>query len=348
MQLIKPLYGLCESGDLWHATLDAYHREELGMKPLRSDSALYTYKMNGLLTELSGSYVDDLIRAGDQGFRKMSKRTCERFEMADDESPPCTFTGFRLEIGESSSLSIDKHSYVKGILPLRLDARFSDFTSLRMKLAWLTHTRRDCSYEVSQMAQVTRERFDLEPSKVIKNCNRMVKHVRMHRLLIQVPKLDISSLRIVGFSDASFASNSDLTSQLGYVCFLSDATEAVTIIAFKSYKARRVTRSVIAAEVVSFSEMFDCCFTLAEDLRSIMQVKFIPVQLYTDSESQFDVIYKGTRTAEKRLMLDMAVAKEGFRKKEISDIGFVRSNDNVADGLTKTMHQKALMDVLQT
>ena len=68
----------------------------------------------------------------------------------------------------------------------------------------------------------------------------MVKHVRMHRLQIQVPKLDISSLCIVGLSDALFASNSDLTSQLGYVCFLYDATEAVIPVAFNSYKAPMV------------------------------------------------------------------------------------------------------------
>ena len=160
---------MCESGDLWHATLGAHHREELGMKSLRSDSALPTYKMNGQLKGLSVSYVDDLIRAGDQDFRKVSKRTCERFEMADDESLPCIFTGFRLELSERSSLSIDQHSYIKGILAPRLDARFSDFASLRMKLAWLTHTRPDCSYEVSQMAQVTTVRLDLELSKVIRN-----------------------------------------------------------------------------------------------------------------------------------------------------------------------------------
>ena len=31
LQLLRPLYGLCESGDLWHTTLDAHHRNELGM-----------------------------------------------------------------------------------------------------------------------------------------------------------------------------------------------------------------------------------------------------------------------------------------------------------------------------
>ena len=41
LQLLKPQYGLCESDDLWHDTMDKHHREGLGMKPLRSDSALY-------------------------------------------------------------------------------------------------------------------------------------------------------------------------------------------------------------------------------------------------------------------------------------------------------------------
>lgn len=106
------------------------------------------------------------------------------------------------------------------------------------------------------MAQVTRERFDRERLSVFKNCNRIVKHVQIHQIQIQVPKLDISSLCIVGFSDASFASTSDLTSQVGHVCFLSDPPEAVAIV-FKSFQARTVTRSVMAAEVISFGDMFD-------------------------------------------------------------------------------------------
>lgn len=34
LQLLLPLYGLCESGDLWNRILDDHHRSELGMKPL--------------------------------------------------------------------------------------------------------------------------------------------------------------------------------------------------------------------------------------------------------------------------------------------------------------------------
>eukprot|EP00171_Calliarthron_tuberculosum_P023469 IDg23469t1 len=57
LKLMKPLYGLCDSGDLWHRTIDEHHRHDLGMTPLRSDPALYTLTNNGALYGLSGGYV---------------------------------------------------------------------------------------------------------------------------------------------------------------------------------------------------------------------------------------------------------------------------------------------------
>ena len=45
-------------------------------------------------------------------------------------------------------------------------------------------------------------------------------------------------------------------------------------------------------------------------------------------------------------MLDIDAAREGFKKEEISDVNFVRSDDNIADALTKKMSQKALMEMV--
>ena len=47
-------------------------------------------------------------------------------------------------------------------------------------------------------------------------------------------------------------------------------------------------------------------------------------------------------------MIDIAAAREGFKDHLISDIGIVRSSPNIADGLTKSMSQSALQDVLRT
>ena len=46
-------------------------------------------------------------------------------------------------------------------------------------------------------------------------------------------------------------------------------------------------------------------------------------------------------------MLDIHDASEGLKAKEISDIGFVRSSDNLADGLTKEKMQKSLFNLVK-
>ena len=47
-------------------------------------------------------------------------------------------------------------------------------------------------------------------------------------------------------------------------------------------------------------------------------------------------------------MLDIAAARQGFKNKIISDIGFFRSSKNIADGLTKLMSQAILHEMLHT
>ena len=101
----------------------------------------------------------------------------------------------------------------------------------------------------------------------------------------------------------------------------------------------------MAGKVIAFSDLFDVAATLYHKLGEVLGKK-VPVQLFTDSESLFDVISRGSRTAEKRLMLDISTAKDGFKERVISDIDFFRSSRNLADGLTKAMNQATLGEVL--
>ena len=61
------------------------------------------------------------------------------------------------------------------------------------------------------------------------------------------------------------------------------------------------------------------------------------VQLYllTDSKTLCDIISKACRTNEKRPMLDVYAARQGYKEQEISNIGFVRCDHNIADGIIK-------------
>ena len=167
LQLLRPLYGLCESGDLWFKTLDDHHKNDLEMKPMRSDPAFYMSMKNNLLEGMSGTYVDDILPSGNANFRDLAKKTSTRFEMAEDSSLPCQFVGFRLQRGKNGTLELNQEEYVRKLRPMPTDGSYSGFASLRMKLAWLAHSRPDCMFEVSQMTQVTRERFEEDRRKLL-------------------------------------------------------------------------------------------------------------------------------------------------------------------------------------
>ena len=68
LQVLQPLYGLCDAGDLWHTTLDKHRREEMRMEQFKTDCALYYQQGQKKLEGMSGFYVDDLLRTGNAIF----------------------------------------------------------------------------------------------------------------------------------------------------------------------------------------------------------------------------------------------------------------------------------------
>ena len=92
--------------------------------------------------------------------------------------------------------------------------------------------------------------------------------------------------------------------------FLVDADENAAPVAFKSYKSRSVTRSVLAVEMIAFVDIFDEAFAIKSTIEMTIS-NSVELHLLTDSKSLFDIISKGSRKNEKRLMLDVHAAREG-------------------------------------
>ena len=134
--------------------------------------------------------------------------------MAEDEDLLRSFTGFHHSGDTDCSLFMYQKCYLEREKPITDDATHSDFASLRMKLEWLSHTRTDCVSEVSQLAQMIEKVFTEKPRTLVKRINRVGKFSRESPLNMRFPKLDIDSLLVIGFSDASFAFNRDLHSKL--------------------------------------------------------------------------------------------------------------------------------------
>ena len=106
------------------------------------------------------------------------------------------------------------------------------------------------------------------------------------------------------FTDASFANNADLSSQISTVLVLSDDSNKANILHWSSTKCKRVTRSVLASELYAMVHGFDTAGAIKATIDKILNIK-LPLVLYTDSKSLYDCLVKLGTTQEKRLMIDV-------------------------------------------
>lgn len=103
----------------------------------------------------------------------------------------------------------------------------------------------------------------------------------------------------------------------------------------------------MAGETYAFTTAFDFAYILKHDLERVLRQP-IALKMFTDSKQLFDVITRASHTTEKRLMIDIASAREAYKNFEISNVGLVAGTDNPADGLTKPRVCKPLYDLLRT
>lgn len=123
--------------------------------------------------------------------------------------------------------------------------------------------------------------FNAEKTKRIRSLNKATRYATENRIALKNPKFDTETLRLVGFSNASFVNNAHPSTKLGHICFLADEQGSSVPIDFKSYKSKRVVRSAMEGEVVAFSDLLDIVAILASELGELLQRKQ-SVQLLTD------------------------------------------------------------------
>lgn len=201
--------------------------------------------------------------------------------------------------------------------------RFSgkQFAHSRGQLAYVAcGTRKDVSFAVAQLSGIPAERATPHEAKELNKHISVVKE----NVPFVIPKLDSNSLQIVGCADADFANNNDAASQLGIAILLKDKGANASLIHYASRKCRRVTRSILSAEVHAFSTCYDYALTLSHDLTQILSRK-IPALLYTDSKSLFDTITKLSTVCEKRSLIDIAALREAYISGEQCNVAHISS-----------------------
>ena len=165
-------------------------------------------------------------------------------------------------------------------------------------------------------------------------------------------QLNLSTLKLIAFTDTSFANNQDLSSQIGYVICLIDASGRVNIIHWSSIKCKRVIRSILASELYALAHGFDAAAVIKSTIEKILarelKGKPLPLILCTDSKSLYDCLVKLGTTQEKRLMVDLMCLRQSYERRQITEIKWIDTDSNPADAMTKSNCSRSLMNLIDS
>lgn len=342
LRVLRPLYGVPESPLHWFVSYTNHHRLCLNMLPLSFDQCMFHTKAKiisydnentGAPKGLVCLQVDDTIFTGNEEFITLEAEQSKKFPSKGRSvvcGKPITFNGITIrKEGNIYVISCKVSALPKSV---NETMSFDELRSVRAKLAYVAHTSAPLIlYGVSKLSQVTKETFASEDIELVQSLMHVLKHCNeIHYTLTRCNNMELGVC-----VDASFASNKDLSSQLGVLCFLRDCETGIcSILHFISFKSRRVCRSVLAAELLAMIEGFDIGFTLCETYEAVMGTS-IPLSIYTDSRSLYHLTVSLTRTKEKRMQIDLQVLRQAYERREITNVVWITGESNPADGLTK-------------
>ena len=205
------------------------------------------------------------------------------------------------------------------------------------------HERNEASFDLSSAAQTTQPTTD-DITALNKRLRWQLDNPKRGLAFV---KLDRKTLQLVVFTDSSFANNRDLSSQIEYVICLANATNKANIIHWSFVKYKRVTRSVLAAELYEMVHEFDLNAVIKGTFTKIMQTD-IPLVLCTDSKSLYECLVKFGITQEKRLMIDVMSLRQSYERREVIEVKWIHGQNNSANSMTKIKPNTALKTIIET
>lgn len=130
------------------------------------------------------------------------------------------------------------------------------------------------------------------------------------------PALDRDTLRLVAYTDSSFANRTDISSQIGYLICLADASNKMRVLGSRSCKTSRVARSAMVAETLAFTAALNAAIVIRHQLQLLLRASVLLLML-TDSKSLFDVLISNQSTTERRLMVNIFSLWQSYHPREI-------------------------------
>ena len=362
LRVVKPLYGLAESGTYWFETYSRHHQRELHMRPSAFDPCL-------LITDsepfgLTGLQTDDTLNIGTTDFLEAEDKALvkagikARPQKILDEGTE-DFNGSRIIVHKEGYgiTTIQKGQAEKlGLLNTKAPDLVKRFVEQRARGAYISSIcQPEAAFDYSTAAQ------HLEPGpKEAKALNARIKWQMDNKTRgLNYIELDPLDLRLYVFVDGSFANNKDMSSQIGYIIVLGNEEPTTrdnevrirgNIIHWSSTKCKRVTRSVLASEIYGMVQGFDVGYVIHHTVNTILErlsLPKAPLVLCTDSFSLYQCLVRMGSTNEKRLMIDLMALRQSYENREIDDIRWIHGTSNPADAMTKASPNETMRTLVE-
>ena len=390
-QLVKGAYGLVDAPYLWYKTLQA-ELLSLGFVASPFDPCVFLLwdskhqKPQGIL----GIHVDDGLCGGNENFHEKVRLLEKKYPFGSRKIGSFTFTGIELHQGTDKSIVLSQSSYIRKIPAIQISPQRKDQETAvvseieRQQLRGLigslqfasVNTRPDLASRLSNL----QSQINSATVSTLMQANRTLHEAKRHHdVTITIQAIEMSQVRFLSFSDASFASKKVPTSQAGNIILAThkrieeNITCPVSPMSWGSKKIQRVVTSTLAAETMSLSSSLDQLswvrlywhwFQCPNDewKHPIETLQRLPKAITSmtlrhpdigeatsvvDCKSLYDLV---TRTAppncqEFRTQLQAQAIKEQLA--EGVGVRWVHSGAQLADSLTKIMESNFLRETLR-
>ena len=352
-KLLKPAYGLAESGRIWQLAVEKWLRENYSTETIAGFPQLFIIrKPSSRIPKLPiAKIVDDFLIAGNtpdiQSFHdNISKKfKVGRFILDKD----VMFNRLNISQDANSNITISMSEYMSKINPIQVSRQRrkqqmekctseerTQYLGLAGQLNWLGHgALPQASFVASRIQQYT---GDLRV-KHISEANQMRFALKKLKptLTYKSPRYTEETLKnssILTFSDASQGSTT--YGQTGYVSGILFPGNIYHIVDWHSSKQNRVSFSSMGAEIIAAADSADRSILLSYALRRILDLdEPLPLILTIDSHGLYSTITTLHEGKDYRLRPTVCRVRDSFESGELSVVQWIAGTNNIADALTK-------------
>lgn len=345
-KLKRCIYGLNDAPRAWYKRVTQALIELKGVASAYDNALFLWHDIKGNLTGILAMHVDDFVFCGNTEFERDVIATLkEKFKVGSHESGTFKYVGLNVNQQENG-ITVEQDLYVSSISPIEIskgrilrkndelnEEEKHELKRLAGQMMWVsTQTRPDIAFDVCKMSNTGKH----PKVKALFEANKALSKLKSKKGSITFPKLGKpSDLHILCYTDASYASLEDGSSQGGFVVFIGGSTDKMAPMCWASKKLDRVTKSPLASETLALNEGADAGVLTAVMIQEVFQLSKLPdVLCKTDNASLVETLNSNNLVSDRRLRIDVARLKEMKSRGEIQ-IEWIKGCDQVSDCLTK-------------